>query len=657
MTNIWSFLMQTAEVTLAAYLLLLIKQIFSNKLSPRWQYGIWALLIPRILLPAGLSGKYLLPELPIFLEYCKTLAEAPLSSGYITAYTPIHTGFVLPWVTWAPLSITDWLFVLYVLGILVLLFKYAFVYIRLRFLLKKGMPLMADKKNRLEQVCDTYELKPCRAVSVPGLPSAFVCGVLKPVLALPDGCVTDDKVLLHELLHLRYHDSLQNIFWSLLRALNWCNPFMNDIFDRINSDMEALCDQRVMERIEGEERREYGRILLSMTNERYPHAPGTTSLSNGGKNISRRILSIARFKKYPKGMLLVSVCIAILLLPPTLVGVAAPGFHDMSYSTGTGFDYGMAMASARARRCTTPAGAIDTFAKALIYDNPVYYAAVTPLGEMEELVSRMDGKIREAQLACSQYLVYNLTGEADGGFRALLVLVMDSMAPPEGGYYYDEQGNPVNRGCYVYPIRVFKENGWVIKQTGQCQAAAGISESPLEYGSGNLPCLSSLEQMGSTGSIRIEEQVIAMVDNQLANNDQSFLFGSYYHFDGRAKPDAVFSQINSAYKVTYAFNGTAQERRSLRSAGIATVCADENGLPSEPVHLNMTGDTGGSRDGCTYTNRNVDETWDGLITDIDTEFHYTYPNDYDVLPNAYAIQVYWNGSLEETVTLERSDTK
>ena len=71
----------------------------------------------------------------------------------------------------------------------------------------------------------------------------------------------------------------------------------------------------------------------------------------------------------------------------------------------------------------------------------------------------------------------------------------------------------------------------------------------------------------------------------------------------------------------------------------------------------MTGDTGGSRDGCTYTNRNVDETWDGLITDIDTEFHYTYPNDYDVLPDAYAIQVYWNGSLEETVTLERSDTK
>lgn len=174
--------MQTAEVTLAAYLLLLIKQIFSNKLSPRWQYGIWVLLIPRILLPAGLSGKYLLPELPIFLEYCKTLAEAPLSSGYITAYTPIHTGFVLPWVIRAPLSITDWLFVLYVLGTLVLLFKYAFVYIRLRFLLKKGMPLTADQENRLEQVCDTYELKPCRAVSVPGLPSAFVCGVLKPVL-------------------------------------------------------------------------------------------------------------------------------------------------------------------------------------------------------------------------------------------------------------------------------------------------------------------------------------------------------------------------------------------------------------------------------------------------------------------------------------------
>ena len=40
MTNIWEFLLQTLTVTIAAGLLLVIKELLRDKLSPRWQYGI-----------------------------------------------------------------------------------------------------------------------------------------------------------------------------------------------------------------------------------------------------------------------------------------------------------------------------------------------------------------------------------------------------------------------------------------------------------------------------------------------------------------------------------------------------------------------------------------------------------------------------------------
>ena len=63
MENIWAFLLQTLTASVAAAVLLLAKRLFLDKLSPRWQYGVWAILAVRLLLPAGLWGRTALPGL------------------------------------------------------------------------------------------------------------------------------------------------------------------------------------------------------------------------------------------------------------------------------------------------------------------------------------------------------------------------------------------------------------------------------------------------------------------------------------------------------------------------------------------------------------------------------------------------------------------
>lgn len=78
----------------------------------------------------------------------------------------------------------------------------------------------------------------------------------------------DGKVLLHELLHLRHRDAAWGLVICLFRCLHWCNPLLWYCADRAGNDLEARCDQRVLELLEGEERRDYGRILLSMANEK-----------------------------------------------------------------------------------------------------------------------------------------------------------------------------------------------------------------------------------------------------------------------------------------------------------------------------------------------------------------------------------------------------
>ena len=176
--------------------------------------------------------------------------------------------------------------------------------------------------------------------------------------------------------------------WCILRSFHWCNPFLQIVFSRIANDMESLCDQRVLELLEGEERRQYGVVLLSMANEKYPRLAGTSSISNGGKNISRRIQAIVRFKQYPKGMALVSYCIIILLGCTVMQGQKSVYANDKFWPKNEK-TLEESMAMTRLNRCTIIAGALDTYAKAVMLDNGIYKATVSSLKQQEALLKQM----------------------------------------------------------------------------------------------------------------------------------------------------------------------------------------------------------------------------------------------------------------------------
>lgn len=476
MGNIWEFLLQTLTVSLVAAVLLIVKYLLADKLSPRWQYGVWGLLALRALIPAGMTRQVLLP-LPVWVDMWKTAAERGLGSAYASPWSSLDAGSVLPLPSGAPRSLTDWLFLVYVLGVLGWLLWKAAAYARLRLVLRRGTPASAEVSARLAAVCEKYGLRSCRAVEVEGLPTAFVCGVIRPVLALPRGGA-DDKVLLHELLHLKYFDAAQGIFWCLIRALHWCDPFMHYVLDRVGNDLESLCDQRVLERLEGEERREYGGILLGMANAKYARAPGTSSISNGGKNISRRIAAIVRFKLYPRGMALASVCIVLVLAAPLLLGSAGTDIGHMYPNELDGLD--RSLAAARTTRCRTPAAALDTYAKGLIYDNGVFLAAASPFEKHGELYEGMRASRAEGWVAYhyesvpeqyaidsgSGYLINNLVC-SEGVCEAELILTVNYVADLEnGGWLKDADGDTLT-GLYVVPVRAWEAEGWAVEETGE----------------------------------------------------------------------------------------------------------------------------------------------------------------------------------------------
>lgn len=585
MGNIWELLLQTLTVSLAAAVLLVVKYLLADKLSPRWQYGVWGLLALRALIPAGMSRQVLLP-LPAWVDMWKIAAERGLASAYTGPWEALDAESVLPWPSGMPDSVTDWLFFIYALGAAAYLLWKGAAYARLRLALRRGSPASAEVRAQIADVCEKYGLRSCRAVEVEGLPTAFVCGVFRPVLAVPKGGV-DDKVLLHELLHLKYFDAAQGIFWCLIRALHWCNPFMHYVLDLVGNDLESLCDQRVLERLEGEERREYGAILLGMANAKYARAPGTSSISNGGKNISRRIAAIVRFKLYPRGMALASVCIAVVLATPLLLGTASADIGHMYPNELDGLD--RSLAAARTTRCRTPAAALDTYAKGLIYDNGVFLAAASPFEKHAELYAGMHGSRAEGWVAyhyeaipeqyavdsSSGYLLNNIAS-SENSCEAELVLTVNYVADLEnGGWLKDEDGDTLT-GLYVIPVRAYEAEGWVVEETGERRFIAAdpvVTDTVAlaRWGNDILPWRDAVSVERETGTVTLRRNLYAVASD--VNSGLSDVPRGYV--DSVYRPNAEFRPLAEFFCLEFVCNEASFPDKEAKIEVLTLGSADE----------------------------------------------------------------------------------
>ncbi len=669
MVNIWGFLLQTLSVSLAAILLLVIKRIFEDKLSPRWQYGVFLLLALRIVIPVGIA-RYILLPLPVWIETLKGVAEKNLASAYAAAYEPITFDHILPTFGSAPASITDWIFVVYAAGIIVNLVGYLISYIRLRLRLGKGTTLTPEMEAQIVRVAEKYGLKACKGVQMEGLPSPFVCGIFRPVLAIPAEKLPDDKVILHELLHLKYGDALQSTVWTILRAFHWCNPFLQMVFNRITNDMEALCDQRVLERLEGEERREYGVILLSMANQPYARAAGTTSISNGSKNIAQRIESIVRFKKYPKGMALVSVCIVIMLGTPILWGTP---------SAATQYDYlpvkvqelDKALAMTRINRCTTVAGALDTYAKGLMTENGVYIATASSLSKQDDLAKEMLRNATEEDWVVyhldsgdelnyvdmqEEYRILNLKKKDDGSYSAHIAIAVSAFLNEDGiGWREDTEGNP-RSGSVLVPVKVMFEDAWVVEETGK-RIISYLEPAELAYEELQIPALKEFRGEGETGTVVTRVSTVHTVENVVQTSGANIF--TPQGFSATLKNSAEFDFVTVHNMTRYKMYEGMEGPKEFAAIEVLELTSPEEDREFEwPLGLLDKGAegavSGSVTNGYSYSTRPIDESWTGEITE-GSGSGFSDPEESDLyLPQGIKVRITWDGEIMEELTLEEA---
>ena len=386
-----------------------------------------------------------------------------------------------------------------------------------------------------------------------------------------------------------------------------------------------------------------------MASRAYARAPGTSSISNGAKNIARRIEAIARFKLYPRGMALASVCIAVVLATPLLLGTASADTGHMHPGPQRELDRSFAVA--RTTRCRTPAAALDTYAKGLLYDNGVFLTASSPFEKHEELYEGMRESGAEGWVAYhyeavpeqysietgSGYLINNLVSTEDG-CEAELVLTVSYVADLEnGGWLKDADGDTII-GLYVIPVRAYEAEGWVVEETGERQfiAADAIVYDPVSlarWGNDVLPWRDTVSVERETGTVTLRRNIYAMASDSsvgLAGVPQGYSDSVY-------RPDAVFRTMAELFCVEYTCN-EANFPRSLAKLEM---------LPLGSV------DEAYAIDGTEYESSGWrNDSWDGKVYTMSEEFRYDAP----LLPEpefkAAAVRISLDGEVVDEFVME-----
>ena len=326
------------QAAVLAVMVLLVQWMLRGRLSARWRYNLWLLVLLRLLVPVTPQSPFsvfnLARHLPApapaqpagvanttFVTVEVSNSPKPLSvsprpaSVAVADATPpnpaadpeLSAASIAP-----PHAPLPWRLILgsvWVIGTFVILARITYATIRLARAVRRMTPVDAPHVTELLAGCRA-ELSIRRHVAIlaaDGLPAPALTGVLRPRLLLPQNVLDAFApaelrlILLHELAHLKRRDVFVNWIVSLLHALHWFNPVLWLAFARLRADRELATDELVLSRTGEAEQSAYGQTIIKLlhafaqTRRRAPLV-GAVGILEPAHTLRRRITMIAQFR-------------------------------------------------------------------------------------------------------------------------------------------------------------------------------------------------------------------------------------------------------------------------------------------------------------------------------------------------------------------------
>ena len=332
----------TSSVLILA--LLILREVFREKISRRVQYALWGLVLLRLLIPVNLPAvdfsvlsaveparvqvERRLVENPVYVLPVER-QEMPLSSDMPvepTVILPIEGRHVAvtsekgqpPVMTSYALSLEEALGLGWILGMCGMAVWLAASNLRFWVMLrKKRIPLELDCKYPVFLVEE-------------GLVSPCLFGLFRPAVYLTPGTMESEDGLRHVLAHEETHGRQGDPVWALLRSVclvvYWFDPLVWWAAAASKEDCELACDEGALKRLGEAERIPYGQTLLRLIplqkNRRGVLLTATTMTSDK-KRMKERIVRIAENKKMKTAALCAMLAVVMCVCAVTFTGCTA----------------------------------------------------------------------------------------------------------------------------------------------------------------------------------------------------------------------------------------------------------------------------------------------------------------------------------------------
>ncbi len=329
--------------------LLILRPLLGRRLSRRWRYYVWLLVIARLLLPlsspVSLVGTLFRPPEPPPAAVPGVLSPAvtaPAGNAGADADSrpaentpaPPEPAAPAPGAIWQALRQTPgWIWLSGAL--LLLLYRMAQCRRFARLLRSGGQPVddpaLLDRLALLGQ--ETGVRRPVELWENPAVSTPMLLGVRRPCIVLPSLSLSEEDfryTVCHELVHCRRRDLLVKHLAQLALCVHWFNPLIWRMVREVDRACELSCDEAVMASLSAGERRAYGDTLLRAAGRGIPPAASLT-LSESGKLLKERLDAIMNDRNTAKMSGAMSLLLALLLTAGAVAAGAstgAPGSAD-----------------------------------------------------------------------------------------------------------------------------------------------------------------------------------------------------------------------------------------------------------------------------------------------------------------------------------------